>query len=100
MPNRPSVDDPAGLEAREPSLISCASLVASSRETPPVPETRLELVSPCERRILSPLRIPFRHSGNLSLYRRLLYVLTPERRRLGVRYFAGAHRETDSAQFI
>jgi hypothetical protein len=28
-----------------------------------VPETRLELVSPCERRILSPLRIPFRHSG-------------------------------------
>jgi hypothetical protein len=29
-----------------------------------VPETRLELVSPCERRILSPLRIPFRHSGN------------------------------------
>ena len=28
-----------------------------------VPETRLELVSPLGRRILSPLRIPFRHSG-------------------------------------
>ena len=28
-----------------------------------VPETRLELVSPFGRRILSPLRIPFRHSG-------------------------------------
>ena len=28
-----------------------------------VPRERLELSSPCERRILSPLRIPFRHRG-------------------------------------
>ena len=32
-----------------------------------VPETRLELVSPFGRRILSPLRIPFRHSGSEQL---------------------------------
>ena len=31
-----------------------------------VPETRLELVNPCGWRILSPLRIPFRHSGSGS----------------------------------
>jgi hypothetical protein len=51
---------------------SCeAALVASSASWPPdlmecpdrMPEARFELARGCPRRILSPLRLPFRHSG-------------------------------------
>lgn len=36
-----------------------------------VPEARFELAHPQRRRILSPLRLPFRHSGHLSAAYRL-----------------------------
>ena len=44
-----------------------------------VPEARFELAHPLRRRILSPLRLPFRHSGHLP-------------RRLAARHSAVNHR--------
>ena len=61
--------------AQQPALLRRSSVLLGCRcntalrrrgcqiDSAPVPETRLELVSPYGRRILSPLRIPFRHSG-------------------------------------